>query len=89
MRNLKTKTTNSIPVRFKLCNQIVFTSFNALQMFISCGIRDRARKGTLGSLPSSLLAPMLLLYSILKWDYVLQGLKPKQIVFEIPNQTLK
>ena len=47
------------------------------------------RDGTLGSLPLSLLVPILLLYSIQKGLNVLWGLKPKQIVLEIPNQTLR
>ena len=46
------------------------------------------RKGTLGILPWSLLAPMLLLYSNQKGLHV-TGIKWKRIVFEIPIQALK
>ena len=67
---------------------LIFKSFTICKSLFNGETTGWTRNGTLGSFPLSLLAPMLLLYSIQK-GLRYGRLKPKQIVFEIPNKILK
>ena len=67
---------------------LMFISFTICKSLFNGETMGWNRNGTFWSFSSSLLAPMLPLYSIQK-GLCVTGIKTKTIAFEILNQTLK